>query len=206
MEFKGNVALACGRGSVWARGGLWKSIVAAVLICAPVVAQEFKLPAGLESLAAKASEVVDVTLDSSLLQLASKFLADNNADDVKVKKLVTGLKGVWVRSFQFDKTGEYQASDVELVRSQARGPGWSRIVGVRSHKSGENAEVFVKAEGDKITGLTIIAAEPKELTIVHILGSIDPEQLGELGGHFGIPKMDKAPAKKAAPKSGKDEE
>jgi Domain of unknown function (DUF4252) len=162
----------------------------AVLAAVPLAAQEIKLPASLEHLASKASEVVDVTLDSNLLQLAGRFLSDKDADDAKVKKLISGLKSIYVRSFEFDKAGEYQDSDVESVRAQVRTPAWSRIVGVRSQKSGENAEVYVKTEGGKIGGLVILATEPKELTFVSIEGTIDPDQLHDLGGHFGIPKIE----------------
>jgi Domain of unknown function (DUF4252) len=160
------------------------------LALAPLGAQEIKLPPSLERLSAKASEVVDVTLDSNLLQLASRFLSDKDADDAKVKKLIVGLKGIYVRSFEFEKAGEYQDSDVEPVRAQLRNPTWSRIVGVRSQKAGQNAEVYIKTENGKIGGLVVLSTEPKELTIVSIEGSIDPDQLSELGGHFGIPKVD----------------
>jgi hypothetical protein len=162
----------------------------ALLAAAALAAQEIKLPPSLERLAAKASEVVDVTLDANLIQLASRFLSDKDADDAKVKKLIAGLKGIYVRSFEFDKAGVYQDSDVETVRSQLRSSPWSRIVGVHSQKSGENAEVYVKTDGGKIGGLVILATEPKELTFVSIEGSIDPDQLSDLGGHFGIPKID----------------
>ena len=153
-------------------------------------AQEIKLPPSLDRLAAKATEVVDVTMDANLLQLAGRFLSDKDPDDAKVKKMITGLKGIYVRSFEFAKAGEYQESDVEPLRAQLHAPTWSRIVGVRSQKSGDNAEVYVKTENGKIGGLAILATEPKELTIVSIEGTIDPDQLSELGGHFGIPKVD----------------
>jgi hypothetical protein len=157
---------------------------------APLGAQEIKLPPSLDRLAAKAREVVDVTMDANLLQLASRFLSDKNADDAQVKKLIGGLKGIYVRSFEFEKPGEYQDSDLDAVRTQLHAPAWSRIVGVRSRKSGENSEVYVKTENGKIGGLAILVTEPKQLTIVNIEGSIDPDQLNELGGHFGIPKID----------------
>ena len=160
------------------------------LSLAPLGAQEIKLPSSLEHLAARANSVVDVTMDANLLQLASRFLSDKDADDAQVKKLIAGLKGIYVRSFEFDKRGEYQDSDLEPVRAQLKNPAWSRIVGVRSSKSGENAEVYIKTENNKIGGLVVLAAEPKELTLVSIEGTIDPDQLHELGGHFGIPKID----------------
>lgn len=162
----------------------------ACIALAPMAAQEIKIPPSLDRLASKASDVVDVTMDSNLLQLAGRFLSGKDSDDAKVKKLITGLKGIYVRSYEFQKTGEYQESDVEPIRAQLRSPAWSRIVGVRSQKSGENAEVYLKTANNKIGGLVILSTEPKELTIVSIEGTIDPDQLNELGGHFGIPKVE----------------
>jgi len=162
----------------------------ACIALAPLAAQDIKIPPSLDRLASKASDVVDVTMDSNLLQLASRFLSDKDSDDAKVKKLIAGLKGIYVRSYEFEKTGEYQESDVEPIRAQLRNPAWSRIVGVRSQKSGENSEVYVKTGNNKIGGLVILSTEPKQLTIVSIEGSIDPDQLNELGGHFGIPKVE----------------
>jgi hypothetical protein len=62
---------------------------------------------------------------------------------------------------------------------------------VRSTK-GENSEVYLKKTGNAIDGLVVIDAEPKELTLVHIDGPINPEELSELGGHMGIPKLGKS--------------
>lgn len=184
--------------------------IATIVVClaAPMLlaAQDIKFPASLDRLADKADEVVDVTLDSNLLQLASRFLSQKDADQAKVKKLVGGLKGVYVRSFEFSKPGEYADADVESIRSQLKSPGWSRIAGVRSKKQGDNAEVYIRTENGQIAGLTVLAMEPKELTIVNIVGLITPEDLADLGGNFGIPKMDGVSTKSKRPEAKKDED
>ena len=170
-------------------------------LAVPVFAlEDVKMPVNLERLAAHATESVDVTLDASMLQFASKFLSKDDPEEVKVKKLVSKLKGVYVRSFEFDKEGQYSTADLESVRSQLKTPAWSRIVGVKSTK-GENAEIYLLKQGEQIGGLVVIAAEPKELTIVHIDGPINPEELSELGGHMGIPKLPNEKGAKPAPKN-----
>lgn len=170
--------------------------VMAMALAMPVSAyQDIKMPVNLEKIAERASESVDVTLDASMLQLASGFLSKSDPDEAQVKKLVSKLKGVYVRSFEFDKEGQYSPGDVEGIRSQLKGPGWSRIVGVKS-THGANTEVYLKKDGGQVGGLVVIDAEPKELTIVHIDGPIDPEELSELGGHMGIPKLDRGKAGK----------
>lgn len=143
----------------------------------------------LEHLANKAAETVDVSLDSQMLQVASKFLNSNKPDEAAIKQLIAGLKGVYVRVFQFERAGEYGPNDIDPLRAQLRGPGWARIVGIRSKRDGENVEVFTWLEGGNISGLAIVAAEPTELVVVNIIGPIDIEKLSQLEGKFGIPQL-----------------
>jgi hypothetical protein len=154
-------------------------------------AQDIKMPAAFDKLAAKAENSTEVTLDSNMLQLAGKFLSDKDADEANAKKLVGGLKGIYVRSFEFEKEGEYSAADVDALRTQLQPPDWSRVIGVTSKKGGEITEVYFKnSNGSQIGGLVVIDAEPKELTVVNISGAISPDDLANLGGQFGIPKIE----------------
>jgi hypothetical protein len=165
-------------------------------------AQESKIPPDIEKLSARAKETVEVTMEGPMLRWASKFLSAEDADEQKAAKLVANLKGIYVRSFEFDKDGEYSSADVDLMRTQFHAPEWNRIVGVRSQKDGENVDVFFKLENDKMAGIVVIAAEPRELTFVHIDGPLEIEDLAELGGDFGIPKLNSKNASKPSSKSG----
>jgi hypothetical protein len=164
-----------------------------LLLCltiGPLLAQDLKLPASLNKLEAKASEVVNITLDGDTLRLAGKFLSGGKPDDVRVKNFLAGLKGIYVRSFEFNKEGEYSPDELDAIRSQVRGPGWSRLLGVLSKKDNETCEIYMKVEGDRAAGLVILAAEPKELTVVNIVGAVNLEDLSRMGGHFGIPQVE----------------
>jgi hypothetical protein len=169
--------------------------IPALLAVLPLAAQDIKIPMSLDKLEAKASEVVNVQLDGALLQLASRFLSEKDPDEANVKRLVGGLKGVYVKSFEFDARDQYKESDVEELRAQLRSPAWSRIVGARSKRDGENSEIYLRTEGGQISGLAIISMAPRELTVVYIAGSIRPEDIRDLGGHMGIPKIDIGPGK-----------
>ena len=158
----------------------------------PACAQDIKLPVNLDALADKADEAVTVTMDKSMLKLAGKFLNDKDGDDADVRKVLAGLESIYVRSFQFSHEGQYNMADVEGLRSQLQGPAWGRLVGVRS-KHNENVDVYFKDGGNgQLGGIVVIAAEPKELTIVHIIGTLDPEKLADLGGEFGIPRLERS--------------
>ena len=174
-----------------------------LLLPAMAAAQEIRLPANLEKLSSKAVEVVEVNLDQRMLQLASRFMDPKDPDEAQAKKLIANLKSVYVRSFEFDKTGQYSDADLADVRAQLQSPAWNRIVGVRSKREHENAEVYIKTDGNQITALVIVAADPEELTFVSIDGPINPEDLADLGGQFHIPEVEvehKTKAEKGAAK------
>jgi hypothetical protein len=140
----------------------------------------------LDSLANKASETVDVKLDERLMLTAAKIFSEK--DDADIKEILKGLKGIYVKSFEFEKAGEYSPADVESVMSQLRGGAWSKIVGVKS-KNGDNVEVYLMMQGDQIQGLAVISAEPKEFTVVNIVGPVNLEKLSKLEGQFGVPDL-----------------
>jgi hypothetical protein len=52
-------------------------------------------------------------------------------------------------------------------------------------------------EAEKMAGIVIIAAEAKELTFVNIVGPLEVDQLADLSGEFGIPKLNPKSLSKA---------
>lgn len=165
------------------------ALICALAVCARAQGGRIQLEQ-LDKLADKAAQTTDVSLDSQMLRVAEKFLRVDRPEEAAIRGLIAGLKGVYVRVFEFDHAGEYQAADIESIRSQLRAPGWARIVGVKSRREGETVEVFTWLEGGQIAGLAIIAAEPRELVMVNIIGLIDLEKLSRLEGKFGIPRLD----------------
>jgi hypothetical protein len=163
------------------------------LAAPPAQAQDARLQINhLDKFNSTATELIDVTVDQNLLQLAAKFLKpERSPDEAKIKELISNLKGVFVKRFAFDQPDGFTESDVEPIRSQLRAPGWSRIVGVRSRKNREiNVDVYIMTEGSIIKGFAALVVEPRALTVVNIVGPIDLDKLTQLEGRFGIPKLD----------------
>ena len=141
----------------------------------------------LDALSAKASQTVDVNIDERLIQLTARFIG-KDPNDVKIKDIVNGLKGIYVKSFEFEKEGEYSAADLESVRSQLRNSAWSKIVNVQSKKDG-SVEVYLMSNATQVSGLAVLASDAKEITVVNIIGSVNLEKLTQLEGQFGIPEL-----------------
>jgi len=164
-------------------------VLALICMALPGVAQAGKLELkNLDKLADRAAEVNDVSLDGSLLQLAVHVLkASDDPDSEQLVEVIKDLKGIYVKNFEFDSPGQYSQADVEAIRSQLTGPGWQRVVTSYSKHNNERDEVYLLKDGKKINGVTVLVAEARELTVVNLVGAIDPEKLSELAGHFGIP-------------------
>lgn len=165
------------------------SVLIVAVALSPLVAQELSLPPNLEALSERAEESVKVTLDGALLQLAAKAIPEDDRESAAVKKIIAGIQGIYVRSFEFENDGEYSAADVASAKAQFHDASWSKIVSLKSKVDGE-VEVYVRsaAEG-KLGGVGVIAAEAREFTIVRIVGEISPAQLVALGGEFHIPRL-----------------
>jgi hypothetical protein len=171
-----------------------RSFALAAVLAAALWGQQFKF--NLDHLADKASDTVDVALNSNMLQFAAKFLNTKDPDEAKVKQLINGIEGLYIRSFEFKKEGAYSAADLDQIRNQLKAPEWSRIFGVKNSDDGENIEVWVRNAGGKVAGVAILSSDPKQLTVANLVGNIDIDSLAQLGGHFQLPKMDALKKKK----------
>jgi hypothetical protein len=169
---------------------LLSPVLLIAVAAAPGSGQDARLRiSNLDRLETRAAQVIDVSIDERMLKIAAKFLNLKDPDQAKIRELVSGLKGVYVKSYDFDKPDQYSAADVEPISTQLKAPGWFRMVGVRSTRDNENIEVYTMLNGDNISGIAVIAAEPTQLTVINIVGPIDLEKLTALEGNFGIPRL-----------------
>lgn len=149
-------------------------------------AQQIKLD--LDHLASKAADSVDISLNGATLQFAARFLDGKDPDEAKVKKLILGIDGIYIRSFEFKQDGAWSQADLEGVRKQLKPPEWSRMMGFKSESEGE-AEVHIRMVNQKIAGVVIVMSGAREFTVVNLSGTIDMDTLADLSGHFGMPKL-----------------
>ena len=139
-----------------------------------------------KELAARASNVTEVTLGKGMLAFAAKFMDGKDKDDQATKRLIEGLEGIYVREYEFDKEGEFSMEEIDKLRQYFETSEWSPIVRERERKTGETTDVMVKLVNGESHGMFILTVEPKELTIVLILGPINLDELGSLKGLSGL--------------------
>lgn len=140
-----------------------------------------------KQLAARASNYTEVSLDRKMLAFASHFM--DNENDAEGKRIISKLDGVYVRTYEFSKPGEYTAADLQSIRSQFLTPEWTSIVRSHSKDGSDDSDIYMKMVGNQAEGMFILDAEPKELDFVYISGPISPDDLSGLSGNFGIPHI-----------------
>ena len=170
---------------------LWLPFVLAVLSVPAIAASasgKLVLP-DFNTLGPGATDSVSIALDAPLLAIAARFLSSEDPDERTMKDMIGGLQGIYVKSYTFDKAFAYPANDVNAVRRQLVAPAWQKILEVRNGKQETSVDIFICQVGQKPAGLAIIATEPRQFTIVNIVGAIDLDKLHKLEGRFGIPKL-----------------
>ncbi|HEX8173060.1 MAG TPA: DUF4252 domain-containing protein [Thermoanaerobaculia bacterium] len=161
------------------------TLVLTIVTAMPAAAQRLNLD--FPDLADRADEVVDITLDASMLKMAAKFLG-RDKDEADVREMIRGLEAIYVRSYEFGSDGQYDKRLAERIKSQL-GPTWHPMVTVRS-KTKENVNIYIDSRGgEDVRGLVIISADAREFTVVQIVGPIDIDRLASLEGEFGIPRF-----------------
>lgn len=153
--------------------------------CANAETPELNLTAlaHLRSQAIHAADI-DIDLDALPLRLAA-WLGDDH-DTAEVRSALSALHTVRVRHYEFASDYAYSKADVDAVREQLSGPGWSRVAQIHNEKESEDVDIYLAADRQRIKGVVILTSEPREVTIVNAVGSLDPKQVAALRRQFDL--------------------
>ncbi len=139
---------------------------------------QLKLPT-FSHLQSQAVESVNITFGSVPLTFA-RFFIKGDEENAELRNLLKGVKSMSVAHYEFASDFVYSKDDIDAVRAQLSDSGWSQIVQVRNKGAKEAVDVYISLESDKINGLAVVASEPREFTIVNIVGSLDMEKVAKL--------------------------
>ena len=148
-----------------------------------------KVEFDLQDLEGKAEEVVEVNLDGEALEQGSRLLAIRQGVSGSVKSLLRGIKGVYRRTYRFGMGKSYEDEDVRGFHEQMAEDGWSPLIDVKDNGKQEAVTVYSYSEGEQVTGVTVVSADPSEVTVVNIVGDVDLGALSEIGARIGVPAM-----------------
>src|SRR5438477_12612977 len=88
--------------------------------CVSINAQDAKLHFDhLTALETKARDVVEVNVDGKLLDLAKRVTTKINDKDARtVGQAISGLKGIYVRVYNFALPNQFDMADVDQIRNE----------------------------------------------------------------------------------------
>lgn len=174
------------------------------LLCVPAVrAQETNLaPRGMDALAANATFSTSFTFNRSMLDAASQSMPDD------LRPLVAKLRSISVHTFRFSAPGMYTPSDLDAVRAQYSGDGWTHWRPQHPHRAPNAAgasvdpgpdpgmaspdplrtDVWVRMNHENVDGVVLLVANERSVNVIVVDGMIDPLELLHLRGHLGIPR------------------
>lgn len=145
--------------------------LAAALALTPALGAQ-KLELKLDHLIPLAKEHTVIDMDGDQIRAAMAMAQDKGKP---MEAQLKNLQSLQVRTFEFANEGAYKASDLEDIRRQLQAPGWTKIVSVRETK--EAVDVYLKMQEGQAGGIAVLSAEPKELTVVHIVGALNLRDL-----------------------------
>lgn len=142
--------------------------------------------AGLEE---NADEVVKVNLRGRALEQAKKLFGLRKNVTGSVRSFVTGLTAVYRRTYRF-RGGGAKREDVERVHERLAEDGWVPLIETENRRRPDALAVYsYSAEDGQVAGMTLVTSEPKEVTVLKILGPVDFEALSAIGSGMGLPVM-----------------
>ncbi len=166
-----------------------RSSLLALCLSSLLPAQELDL-SFLKDAESKASEATNITLGKEQLQLIRGLsggltTGQNSAD---LAALAEKIELVQVKVLEFDKPGMFPLAEMDKLRLQVKGADMLPLISVKEREG--FTEVLMRKGPKGNRGFVILAVEPRELTVVNIVGDLDLASLGKLSGKLGIPNVE----------------
>ena len=123
---------------------------------------------------------VRVNVGGFLLSLMSKAAKN----DPEAAAVLEGLEGVRINVYSTGGEVLPGIDQLQNAKNMLSNQNWEPIIQVNEDR--QNVQVFIKANGEGVQGLTVMAVDADDAVFVNILGSIDPENLGAIMDQFDV--------------------
>ena len=123
---------------------------------------------------------VRVNVGGFLLSLMSKAAKN----DPEAAAILEGLESVRINVYSTGGEVAPAIDQLQNAKNMLSNQNWEPIIQVNEDR--QNVQVFIKANGEGVQGLTVMAVDADDAVFVNILGSIDPENLGAIMDQFDV--------------------
>jgi hypothetical protein len=105
-------------------------------------------------------------------------------NDPEAAAVLEGLEGVRINVYSTGGEVAPAIDQLQNAKNMLSNQNWEPIIQVNEDR--QNVQVFIKANGEGVQGLTVMAVDADDAVFVNILGSIDPENLGAIMDQFDV--------------------
>lgn len=130
---------------------------------------------------ARSGESADVSLGPFALWVTSGLMPDDDAEAAQMKRIMKGLKWVRVRSYKPSPDSPLPGQEMAALRQQLSAEGWSEVAQTHDQRAGQDVDVYIAHDGQSLRGLAVLSVSPEEVTVVNVVGTIDPRDIRRLG-------------------------
>jgi hypothetical protein len=169
-----------------------------MLVAGTCLAQQIDLKL-LDKFASKAQSKTEIDMNESMLKSAAGFLDDKKSAEELAKATSKNLKGIYVRSYEFDQKGAYKMDDLKPLFDQLKAPNWNRFLS--NEEDGERTEIWMHSTNGVADGLLVVSGEEDELTVVNLVGATSLADLAALGSLGSLANLANAKNATGTPES-----
>jgi hypothetical protein len=176
------------------------ALVASAVLAAGCVLGNFRGNPGYAAFGSPGVEDTNRDFALSLGPLPLKLARFFTKDDPELATLLHDVKAVRVYTYEVSGDAARVMERMEAVRKRLVADGWEQIVAVRD--DGEVVSALVKMDGSaSIRGVAVIVQDHEDVTLVNVIGRIQPETFGTLMTelHVGVPPVTLAAAPNPEP-------
>lgn len=119
----------------------------------------------------EADTILTLSLGPTLLRIA----AQNVEDDPEVRTMLGNLEGVRIRIYALDDDTVAVTEKINEMGAALRDKHWEPVIQVRDE--GETVHMLAKTVDGDIVGLVLMAIDDRELVMVNVMGSLQPDML-----------------------------
>jgi Domain of unknown function (DUF4252) len=78
---------------------------------------------------------------------------------------------------------------LDAIRKQLGAPGWTALMSVHDRHSKQDVDMYMLIQNEQTRGFALIASEPRQFTIINIVGSIKMSDLPKLEKHLHVENL-----------------
>jgi len=120
------------------------------------------------------NRTMSLSLGRTTLRFAARFMDD----EPETQALLRSLDGVRVRTYEVHGDVRMITQNFNHMGDKLGKDGWDPIMLVK--EEGELTQMYAKFSDSGIKGLTIVSVDDEDVTVVNVMGDIDPGSYGDV--------------------------